>query len=85
MTGPRPYRNPSFNSRPNENDAIDADFAGNRSFEAEEAARKRDLDPRQKDSYEPANPRGSGVEREYPADDADEGDNENIEGNRGAA
>lgn len=81
MTGPRPYRN----IRPNENDAIDADFAGNRSFEAEEAARKRDLDPRQKDAYEPSNPRGSGVEREYPGDDADSTGSENIEGDRGAA
>jgi hypothetical protein len=81
MTGPRPY----INHRPNENDAVDADFAGKRSFEAEEAARKRDIDPRQKDAYEPANPRGSGIEREYPADNADSTGNENIEGNRGAA
>lgn len=81
MTGPRPYRN----HRPNENDPIDADFAGNRSFEAEEAARKRDQDPRNKDAYEPVNPRGSGVEREYPAEDADPQNNENVEGDRGAA
>ena len=87
MTGPRPYSNPTFRSRANENDSIDADFAGNRSFEAEEEARKRDLanhvDP--KDSYEPPNPRGSGVESEYPVDDEDKNNNENIEGNRGAA
>jgi hypothetical protein len=81
MTGPRPFSNP----RPNENDSIDADFAGNRSFEAEEAARKRDLDPRPKDAYEPSNKRGSGVEREYPSDDSDASENENIEGDRGAA
>jgi len=80
MTG-KPYSTP----RPSENDPIDADFAGNRSFEAEEAARKRDNDPRQKDAFEPSNPRDSGVEREYPADDSDAADNENIEGNRGAA
>lgn len=84
MTGPRPYSNPSFKSRPNENDSIDADFAGNRSFEAEEAARKRDL-AEHKNVYEPPNPRGSGVEHEYPADDADKEDRENVEGDRGAA
>lgn len=81
MTGPTPLSNP----RPAGNGSIDAEFAGNRSFEAEEAARKRDNDPRQKDSFEPANKRGSGVEREYPSDDSDTNDNENIEGNRGAA
>lgn len=84
MTG-RPY----FKSRPNENDSIDMDPAGKRSFAAEESAKKRDADPRSKDSYEPSNNRGSGVEREVPTDESGPSDNENIEsgqaGNRGAA
>ena len=80
MTG-RPYTRP----RPNPNDSIDADFAGNRSFEAEEAARKRDEDPRAKDSFEPQNKRGTGTERELPQDESDERSNEGVEGNRGAA
>jgi hypothetical protein len=80
MTG-RPYSRP----RPSENDPIDADFAGNRSFEAEEAARKRDEDPRAKDSYEPQNKRGTGIEREVPQDETEERSNEGVESNRGAA
>ena len=80
MTG-RPYSRP----RPSENDPIDADFAGNRSFEAEEAARKRDLDVGPKDTYEPQNKRGTGTEREYPQDENADRNNENVEGDRGAA
>jgi hypothetical protein len=80
MTG-RPF------SRPNENDAVDADPAGKRALQSDEATKKRDNDPRIKDMYEPANRRGTGTEREYPQDDATgTRDNEDIEGgNRGAA
>jgi hypothetical protein len=79
---------PNFVSRPNENDSITTDPAGKRSFAAEESAKKRDNDHRSKDSYEPSNKRGSGVEREFPTNDSGPADNENIESdedNRGAA
>jgi hypothetical protein len=72
-------------SRPNENDAVDPDPAGKRALQSEEAAKKRDNDPRLKDMYEPSNKRGSGTEREYPQDDSAERNNESIEGDRGAA
>ena len=78
MTG-RPF------SRPNENDAVDPDPAGRRALQSNEAIKKRDNDPRSKDSYEPSNKRGSGAEREYPLDDSGERNNESIEGDRGAA
>ena len=35
-------------------------------FVADQELRKKDNDPRPKDSYEPSNKRGSGAEREYP-------------------
>ena len=79
MTGPRNF------SRSNENDAVDPDPAGKRALESDEAMKKRDADPRSKDSYEPSNKRGSGIEREYPQDDSSERNNEDVEGNRGAA
>ena len=79
---------PSFYPRHNENDSITPDPAGKASFAAEQNDRKRDNDPRSKDSYEPSNQRGSGVEREIPTDESGQQDNEGIEGGqdkRGAA
>ena len=72
-------------SRPNENDAVDPDPAGKRALQSDEAMKKRDSDPRSKDTYEPQNKRGTGTEREYPQDDSGDRNNENIEGDRGAA
>ena len=51
---------------------------------ADQELRKKDSDPRSKDTYEPPNPRGSGTERD-PQDDAAERGNEGVEGDRGAA
>jgi hypothetical protein len=80
MTG-RPFPRP----RANENDPVDPDPAGKRALQADEAQKKRDEDPRLKDAYEPQNKRGTGVERELPQDETEEGSNEGVEGNRGAA
>lgn len=55
------------------------------SFAADQELRKKDNDARPKDSYESQNNRGAGTEREYPQDDSGETNNENIEGDRGAA
>jgi hypothetical protein len=64
---------------------VDPDPAGKRALQSDEAAKKRDNDPRLKDMYEPSNKRGTGTEREYPQDDSVDRENESIEGDRGAA
>ena len=63
--------------------------SANIALRADERDKEKDNDSTPKDSHEPANRRGSGVEREYPQSDA-EGDgrgNESVESEdkRGAA
>jgi hypothetical protein len=53
-----------------------------RTFAAEQSDKKRDNDPRSKDSYEPSDKRGAGNEHEFPVNDSGPSDEEPVAGDR---